>query len=137
MSQGHLEPGPASGGPVGAVAVGLLAGGLIVALGLATLLGDGVRRSLLVEVDRRPRDSEPSYSDAPSEAAAFFARRDTVRVRIPRDMTVADFLGLYHLETNAAARAALRIQLGASAGGDLLREGDTVTLTVTLPRIEP
>lgn len=137
MSERHPQPVASPAGPAtGAVTVGLLAGGLILSLGLAALLGDGVRRAVLVEVERSPLGSRPSYTDAPAEAAAFFARRDTVRARVPRDMTVGDFLALYHLETNAAARAALRDQLGAGADGDVLREGDEVTLTVTVPRIE-
>ncbi|HZD05118.1 MAG TPA: hypothetical protein VE173_09370 [Longimicrobiales bacterium] len=115
----------------------MLTGGLILALGLASLLGDPVRDAVLVEVERSPLGSRPSYSDAPREAAAFFARRDTVRVRMPRDMTVGDFLGLYHLETNVAARAALRDQLGAVAEDDLLREGDQVTITITVAREAP
>lgn len=120
-----------------ALAVGsaLLAGGLILALGVAALVGDAVRGAVLVEVDRSPRSAQPSHSDAPAEAAAFFARRDTVQVRVPRDMTLADFLSLYHLETNLSARAALREQLGVVAEGDVLREGERVTLTITVPRV--
>lgn len=117
-----------------AVGAALLAGGLILALGVAALVGDAVRRAVLVEVDRSPRGAQPSYSDAPAEAAAFFARRDTVRVRVPRDMTLAAFLSLYHLETNLSARDALREQLGVVAEGDVLREGERVTLTITVPR---
>lgn len=145
---GRAGPAPGSPGPSDADArhgrpmrllggVVLLAAGLILALGLASLLGDPIRDAVLVQVDRSPVGSQPSYSDAPREAATFFARRDTVRVRVPRDMTVSEFLGLYHLETNAAARAALRDQLGAVADGDLLREGDRVTITVTVSREAP
>ncbi len=115
----------------------LLAGGLILSLGMASLVGARVRSAALVDVDRSPVGSVPSYSDAPRAALAFFARRDTVTVRVSRDMTVADFLALYHLETNASARAALRDQLGAVADADLLREGDEVTLTVTVGRETP
>lgn len=112
----------------------VLAGGLILTLGLASLVGDAVREAVLVEVDASPVGSQPSYSDAPAEAATFFARRDSVEVRVPRDMTLADFLGLYHLETSTAARDALREQLGVVADDDVLREGDRVTLTITVPR---
>lgn len=135
--RGPGDPRP-SGPTPRAMAMGaaLLAGGLIAVLGVASLVGEGVRSAVLVEVDRSPVGSQPSYSDAPAEAAAFFARRDTVRVRVPRDMTVGEFLALYHLETNTAARTALRDQLGAVADGDVLREGDRVTLTLTVPRMD-
>ena len=112
----------------------VLAAGLLVSLGMASLLGSTVRKAVLIELDTSPVGSEPSLSDAPDEAARFFADRDTVLVRIPWDMTVADFLGLYHLETNPRARAALRDQLGASSDADVLREGDAVSLTLTVTR---
>ena len=111
--------------------------GVVTALGVAALLGEGFREAVLIEVETSPVGAEPTYSDAPREAARFFADRDTVSVVVPRDMTVADFLALYHLENNRAAADALRDQLGAAAPGDLLREGDRVTLPLTLRREEP
>lgn len=120
--------------------VGVLAAlalGLVTALGVATLLGEDFREALLVEIDTDPAGAELAYSDAPREAARFFEDRDTVSVRVARDMTVADFLELYHLQNSAAARDALREQLGAVAPEDLLREGDRVTLPLTLRRNSP
>lgn len=117
----------ASGLPVAAAL------GLVATLGLASLLGERVRSAVLVEVETTP-PGPLSFHDAPEEAARFFALRDTVTVRVPRDMTVSDFLALYHLETNAGARAALREQLGAAAADDPLREGDRVRLPLTLSR---
>jgi hypothetical protein len=111
--------------------------GLITALGLSALLGEGFREAVLVEVDVSPAGAEPTFSDAPLEAARFFADRDTVTVSIPRDMTVSEFLALYHLENNEAARTAIREQVGAASPGDLLREGDRVTVPLTLRRPEP
>lgn len=111
-----------------------LAVGSMTTLGLAALLGEDLRTAVLVEVDRELAGSEVSYSDAPAEAARFFAERDSVQVRVPRDMSVAAFLSLYHLETNASARAALRDQLGAVADEDVLREGDVVSFDLTLTR---
>jgi hypothetical protein len=108
--------------------------GVVLFLGLASLLGAGIRRAVLINVDVSPAGSEPAFTDAPEEAARFFADRDSVTVRIPWDMTVADFLGLYHLETNPSARAALRNQLGAVADSDILREGDRVTVNLTATR---
>jgi hypothetical protein len=104
------------------------------ALGVAALLGEGFREAVLIEVETSPVGAVPSYSDAPREAARFFAQRDTLTVQVRRDMRVADFLALYHLENNEAARAALRDQLGATSASDLLREGDRVTLPLTLRR---
>lgn len=112
----------------------VVAVGVLLFLGLASLLGPSIRRAVLVEVDVSPAGSEPAFTDAPVEAARFFADRDSVTVRIPWDMTVADFLGLYHLETNPSAREALRAQLGAVADADVLREGDQVTVTLTTTR---
>jgi hypothetical protein len=103
---------------------------------VASLLGEDVRNAVLVEVDRGLAGSEVSYSDAPAEAALFFAERDSVTVRVPRDMTAGEFLALYHLETNASARGALRDQLGVLSDTDPLREGDRVTLDLTLTRPE-
>lgn len=148
MSDSHLPtvsgPAPAEpsrrgpGVPAGRLAglVVVLSAGILGVLGLAALAGEAVRNAVLVEVDRSLAGSEVAYSDAPAEAAAFFDARDTVVVRISRDMTVGEFLALYHLETNASARAALRDQLGAAAEDDLLREGDRVRLNLTLTRPE-
>ncbi|HEX9885001.1 MAG TPA: hypothetical protein VGA70_00860 [Longimicrobiales bacterium] len=135
------EDGPPGGAPRGAgrwlrpLAIGLVGAlGILLSLAFASLLGPRVRRAVLVEVDVSPVGSEPAFTDAPGEAARFFADRDSVTVRIPWDMTVADFLGLYHLETNPSAREALRTQIGAVADADVLREGDEVTLTLTATR---
>lgn len=127
---------PRSGPPLLRVAGVVLTAALAVAtaLGVAALLGEGFRGAVLVEVETGPAGSLPAYSDVPAEATRFFADRDTVAVRVPRDMTVADFLALYHLENNRAAREALRDQLGAAAPSDRLREGDRVTLPLTLRR---
>jgi hypothetical protein len=113
-----------------------LAVGLLVVLGLAALVGEDVRNAVLVEVDRGLAGSEVSYSDAPAEAALFFAERDSVTIRVPWEMTAGEFLALYHLETNASARGALRDQLGVSSDTDPLRAGDRVTLALTLTRPE-
>jgi len=131
------EPAGARGGRRGRLAaLGLPVAallGLVAALGVASLVGDEVRSALLVEVETEPV-AELSYRDAPEEAARFFAERDTVTVAVPRDMSVADFLALYHLETNPAAREALRDQLGAVSDADPLREGDQLTLPLTPSR---
>lgn len=139
---GPAAPVPGGGrsfGTGGGVVAGgaVLAAGLLLVLGLSALGGEAVRNALLVEVDHGLTGSEPTYSDAPAEAASFFADRDSVTVRVPWDMSVGEFLALYHLETNPSARAALRDQLGALADGDPLREGDRVTLRLTLGRTEP
>lgn len=105
--------------------------------GLAALLGEGFREAVLVEVEVDPASSEPAWSDAPMEAARFFAERDTLTVVVPRDMTLARFLALHHLETHSGAREAIREQLGLSESSDLLREGDRVTLPLTLRRERP
>ena len=107
--------------------------GLVATLGLASLVGDAVRSAVLVEVETEAPTSL-SVRDAPEEATRFFARRDTVTVTVPRDMTVAELLALYHLETSTAAREALRDQLGAGGEADRLREGDRVTFPLTLAR---
>lgn len=112
----------------------LITVGLLTSLGMASLLGGAVRRAVLVELETSPVGAEPALSDAPEEAARFFSERDTVRVLVPWDMNVSEFLGLYHLETNPSARAALRDQLGASSDADILREGDEVSLTLTVTR---
>lgn len=105
--------------------------------GLAALLGEDFREAVLVEVETDPGPSEPAWSDAPMEAARFFSERDTMTVVVPRDMTLARFLALHHLETHTGAREAIREQLGLSEPSDLLREGDRVTLPLTLRRERP
>jgi hypothetical protein len=106
---------------------------LVVVLGLAALLGDHVRGAVLIADRNAPPAPALTYTDAP-QSAAFFEARDSVTVRIPWDMTVSEFLSLYHLENNAAARAALARDLGASARDDLLREGDEVSFRLTARR---
>lgn len=132
------SPGDGSGDPGRTVRIlatgGLVMAGLVVVLGVASLVGEPVRNAVFVETDVSPVGSELSWSDAPAEAARFFSDRDSVRVRVPWDMSVSEFLSLYHLETNPSAREALRDQLGASAPEDPLREGDEVTFTLTQPR---
>jgi hypothetical protein len=106
---------------------------LTVVLGLATLLGERVRDQALIADRAAPPVTALSYTDAP-QSAAFFGERDSVHVRVTRDMTVGEFLALYHLETNQAARAALERQLGATELDDRLREGDEVTFALTARR---
>lgn len=106
--------------------------GLVVAQGLASVVGDWARRGALVSVRTDPAGSVPRYSDATAGAAAFFAERDTVAVHIPYDMTVEHFLSLYHQVNNAGARRALREQLGAANDSDWLRAGDRVTVPLTV-----
>lgn len=144
---GNGLAGPAPGSPrVGVepvpwrrvLAVLLACGLLALAVpGLAALLGEGFREAVLVEVEVDPTASEPTWSDAPMEAARFFAQRDTLTVVVPRDMTLARFLALHHLETHTGAREAIREQLGLTEPSDLLREGDRVTLPLTLRRERP
>lgn len=111
------------------VALGI---GVVISQGLARLAGDWVRRGALLSVETSPAGSVPEYSDATAGAAAFFAARDTVQLRVPYDMRVSEFLSLYHQVNNPGARAALRDQLGVSRGDDLLHEGERVRIPLTV-----
>lgn len=131
-------PLAAEGRPVSrlAIAVGVVAASALaftVVLGLAALLGERARDYALIADRAAPPATALSFTDAP-QSAAFFGDRDSVRVRVPRDMTVAEFLGLYHLETNQSARAALERQLGVAEPDDPLQEGDEVTFALTARR---
>lgn len=119
------------------VGIGAFVVGLVAVLGLASLVGEPVRNAVLLETDVSPADSELRFSDAPAEAAAFFAVRDSVSVRVPWDMTVGDFLAVYHLEAHDGVREALGSQLGAWALDDPLREGERVRLALNLTRPSP
>jgi uncharacterized membrane protein len=118
-----------------AVAAGaaLVAVALTAVLGLQKLLGDTVRDAALIEVPATAPDAALTYTDAP-DGEVFFADRDSVTVRIPWDMTVGDFLSLYHLENNASARTALAEQLSARGDEARLKKGDEVGFRLTIGR---
>jgi hypothetical protein len=107
--------------------------GSTVVLGLAVLLGEPVRSAALLSDRAAVPEEAARYAEAP-RSAAFFAGRDSVHVRVPWDMTVGEFLTLYHLENNANARAALERQLGVRARDAYLREGDEVSFRLTTSR---
>ncbi|MGH7555390.1 MAG: hypothetical protein ACREMQ_20505 [Longimicrobiales bacterium] len=106
---------------------------LTAVLGIATLLGSRVREAALIADPSAEPAATLRYTDAP-HSASFFDERDSVSVRVPWDMTVSEFLSLYHLENNADARAALERQLGMSRPEDLLKEGDQVAFRLTATR---
>jgi hypothetical protein len=112
----------------------LLALAVVLALGVARGLGATVRRAALIETRLSPPESGLEFSDSPAEAVRFFAERDEVTIRIPRDMTVAELLALYHLGNRPDVRTALREQLNASDDADLLREGEELTIRLTPTR---
>ena len=109
----------------------LLALMVVVVLGAARGLGAAIRRAALIETRITPPESGLEFSDSPTEATRFFADRDEVTIRIPRDITVAEFLALYHLGNRPDVRAALREQLDATEDTDLLREGEELTIHLT------
>jgi hypothetical protein len=109
----------------------LLLGALVVLLGVARLWGPGLRESALLSFDESARGSFPSYSDAPTAATMFFETRDSALVTVPRDMSVGEFLALYHLSNHDGVRAALRDQHGVVADGDELRRGTQVRLPLS------
>ncbi len=115
----------------GALAFSVLA--LLGVFGLAKLLGVPVRRAAFIADRASAPAAELRYTEAP-QSAAFFEDRDSVTVRVPWDMSVGEFLSLYHLENNASARAALERQLGASRIKDPLREGDEISFRLTATR---
>ena len=71
----------------------------------------------------------PSRPQQPNPAAEgqFFQQRNQMDVRVPRSMTVEDFIRLYRLEPS---RGELLKQYKEK---DLLREGSTVRVTLTPP----
>ena len=105
--------------------------GLVVVLGAAAALGEPVRRAALLSLDEEPPADPLPLSDTAPEAAAFFLERDSVTVRVPWDMTVAELLTLYHLENNASARQALRDRFGAVEATDRLVEGAELSFVLT------
>jgi hypothetical protein len=115
------------------LAVLVLAVGATLALGVAALLGERVRAAALIADRSAAPSAALRYTDAP-QSAAFFEGRDSATVRVPWEMTVAEFLSLYHLENNASARASLERELGAVELDDVLREGDEITIRLTATR---
>lgn len=109
----------------------LLVLAVVLALGAARGLGEPVRRAALIETRTSPPETGLEFSDSPAEAVRFFADRDEVTIRIPRDMTVAELLAIYHLGNRPDVRAALREQLNATEDADLLREGEELTIRLT------
>lgn len=71
--------------------------------------------------------------DAREEGDRFFAQRDSVLIRIPADMTVGEFVRLYHLRNTRGVREALQTQLGAFDDSDPLRKGGEIQLHLTVP----
>ena len=96
-------------------------------------LSERVRAAVLIADRSAAPSAALRYTDAP-QSAAFFEGRDSATVRVPWDMTVAEFLSLYHLENNASARASLERELGAIEADDVLREGDEITIRLTATR---
>jgi hypothetical protein len=109
---------------------GAVLAALTVAFGLASLAGEPVRASALVATDAPLPDAALTYADAP-DAGRFFDARDTVTVTVPWNMTVAEFLALYHMENNADARRALREQHAADGEADRLEAGTEVSFHLT------
>jgi hypothetical protein len=106
---------------------------LTAVFGIATLIGSPVRTAALITDPTAEPAATLRYTEAP-QSASFFDDRDSVNVRVPWDMTVGEFLSLYHLENNADARASLERQLGVSRAEDLLKEGDEVAFRLTATR---
>lgn len=110
---------------------------IAVSLGLARTFGEGFRRTAMIEVRTGPAGSRPDFSDEASEAPAFFAARDTARIVVPWDMTVAELLALYHLEGNVGAWRALREQLNRTRLDERLTKGDELRIPLTPPEGTP
>jgi hypothetical protein len=71
--------------------------------------------------------------EAREEGDRFFAQRDWVLIRVPTDMTVGEFVRLYHLRNTRGVREALQAQLGAFNDSDPIRKGAEVRLHLTVP----
>ena len=105
--------------------------GFVVVLGAAAAIGEPVRRAALLSLDDEPPVESLPLSDTSPEASSFFLERDSVTLRVPWDMTVAELLTLYHLENNTSARQALRDRFGAVEAGDRLQEGSELSFVLT------
>lgn len=130
-------PAPASRG-MRALRGGLLVGAaLLVPPVVEATLGDRLRNALLIDVRTSGAGSVPAFEDDPAESTAFFAARDTVAFTLEESVSVGELLSLYHLATNAAARAALREQHGVRGDDDVLPAGARIVLPLTSARSQP
>jgi len=115
----------------GALALAVAASSLV--LGLDRLLGPGTRHAGLLLADASAPATAPDFNELP-RGGAFFQDRDSITVTVPRAMTVAEFLSLYHLENHRAVRAALSSQAGATEWNDVIEEGARVSFRLTRGR---
>ncbi|HUH12032.1 MAG TPA: hypothetical protein VMK65_02945 [Longimicrobiales bacterium] len=109
----------------------LVAGALLVPPVVEATMGPWLREALLIDVRTSGVDSAPAFEDDPAESTAFFAARDTVAFTLEAPMSVGELLSLYHLATNEAARAALRVQHGVRGDDDVLPAGARIVLPLT------
>ncbi len=105
---------------------------LLLSLLAAAALGKTIRKAGLITTASSADSSSLKFVDAPEAASAFFRSRDRLTIRVPRRMTRQEFISIYHLENAPEAGAALE-RIGRRAPGDVLNEGDTVSIPLLIP----
>lgn len=105
----------------------------VLALAVARFAAAPLRRELMIEEPGWAPAANREAPEAREEGDTFFAQRDSVLVRVPADMTVGEFVRLYHLRNTRGVREALQAQLGAFNDSDPIRKGVEVRLHLTVP----
>ena len=129
----HLKhvAGPLAGGTRAAAAT-IVFVGVLVAYVVVTFLAQPLRDSLMIETPRAPAKAAEAPG-ARAESDRFLANRDTVVVRVPRAMSVGEFLDLYHLRNTRGIREALQRQAGVQGDAAILPADKELRLHLTVP----
>lgn len=108
-------------------------GAAVGAILLVRLLGEPIRRSVLIETPRAVPTEVREPADTREEGDRFLTQRDSVYVQLGRDISVGEFLDLYHLRNTRDIRAALKRQANVSNDSELLKKGTELRLHLTVP----
>lgn len=106
--------------------------GILVAYVAAVFLALPVRDAWMIETPRPPARAAEAPG-AREESDRFLANRDTVVLRVPRAMSVGEFLDLYHLRNTRGIREALKRQAGVQGDAAMLPKDRELRLHLTVP----
>jgi hypothetical protein len=106
--------------------------GAILAYVVGAFLAIPFRDALMIETPRAP-EAASKAPGARAESDRFLSNRDTVVVRVPRAMSVGEFLDVYHLRNTRGIREALQRQAGVHDDTGLLSKDKELRLHLTVP----
>jgi hypothetical protein len=106
---------------------------VVVVLVIVRFAAAPIRRELMIEEPAWAPAANHEAPDAREESDRFFSQRDSVLIRVPSNMTVGEFIRLYHLRNTRGVHDALRAQLGVFQDSDPIRKDAEIRLHLTVP----